>query len=661
MHAATSTSRPTPGLFWGAYPERSRPRTRGFERLIERAIVRLQPPAVLRMHTYRCCLARVAAYQAVADTAAGQEARLAELKAQLARGGLCGEALAQALALVAAHCRPTLGMAPFDHQLIAARALLDGLLVEMATGEGKTLAVAIAAAVAALAGIPVHVITANDYLVERDGERLAPLYAALGLRVGCVVSRLDGTQRRAAYACDITYCTAKELGFDYLRDRAGARRQRGDLRWRADRLAGGAASEPLLRGLCMAIVDEADSVLIDEARVPLILARSVDSARERADHALALELASQLKADDDFTLDAASRRVRILPLGEARLAGLVATLPASWHNRRFREEWIGQALSALHCFHRDRDYIVRDHRVEIVDPTTGRVASGRTWSRGLHQMIELKENCAPTPAHVTAAQITFQRLFRRYHRLAGVSGTLAESASELAEIYGLHVLRVPLRQASQRRLLPTRVMADRAALWAAVSERAADLRAAGRPVLIGTDSVADSEALARTLASAGIDCRILNARQDRAEAETVALAGLRAQVTVTTNMAGRGTDIPLGTGVAALGGLHVISCQHNASRRIDRQLLGRCARQGQPGSAEALLGLDSDLLAKRCSPYWLARLQRHLAIRPTQALARFLAYLVQRAEEARERAARRRMLLDDERTESQLALGGEGD
>ena len=658
---SAAASLPTPGLFWGAYPERSRPRTRGFERLIERTVVRLQPPAALRMHAYRSFLARVAGYQAAADAAARPELRLAELRAKLSRSGLRDEALAQAFALVAAHCPVTLGMAPFDLQLIAARAIVDGLLVEMATGEGKTLAVAIAAAVAALAGIPVHVITANDYLVERDAERLAPLYTALGLRVGRIVSRLGGAQRRAAYACDITYCTAKEVGFDYLRDRAGARRQRGDLRWRADRLAGRAGSETLLRGLCMAIVDEADSVLIDEARVPLILARSVDSARERADHAQALALARQLSAEEDFVLDPASRRISILPAGEERLAELVATAPAPWRNRRFREEWIKQALSALHCFHRDRDYIVRDLSIEIVDATTGRVASGRTWSRGLHQMIELKENCAPTPAHVTAAQITFQRLFRRYHRLAGVSGTLAESASELADIYGLHVLRLPLRQAAQRRVLPTRVLPNRSALWAAVSERVASLRAAGRPVLIGTDSVADSEALAGALASAGIDCRVLNARQDRAEAEIVALAGLRAQVTVTTNMAGRGTDIPLGTGVAALGGLHVISCQHNAARRIDRQLLGRCARQGLPGSAETLLGLDSDLLARRCPSSWLAAVQAHLDYRPTQILARFLAYLVQRAEEARERAARRRLLLDDERTESQLAFGGEGD
>jgi preprotein translocase subunit SecA len=255
--------------------------------------------------------------------------------------------------------------------------------------------------------------------------------------------------------------------------------------------------------------------------------------------------------------------------------------------------------------------------------------------------------------------MTFQRLFRRYHRLAGVSGTLRESATELTDIYGLRVLRVPLRRPSQRRVLPTRLFADRAALWAAVAERVAELRASGRPVLIGTDSVADSEALARTLTAAGINCRVLNARQDREEAEIVALAGQRAQVTVATSMAGRGTDIPLGPGVEALGGLHVISCQHNGARRIDRQLLGRCARQGVAGSSERLLSLDSDLLGKHCPVFWLSTLRRRLHHPATHTATRFLAHLVQRLEESREAAARRLMLLDDERAERQMAFGGQ--
>jgi preprotein translocase subunit SecA len=664
MSGVHSNRLPAPGLFWGAYPERRPSGRQGPERLVELALARLRPPPALLIGRYRRFVSRVDVLRRgwADEGEPAQQARLRQVQLRLASEGLRGEALEQAFALVSRQCQRVLGWSPFASQLIAARAILDSLLVEMATGEGKTLAIAIASAVGALAGVPVHVITANDYLVERDADNLAPLHAALGLRVGRITSRSDGAGRRAAYACDITYCTAKEIGFDYLRDRVGSRRLRGEVRWRADRLAGRVADETLLRGLCMAIVDEADSILIDEARVPLILSRATDGRREHDDYAQALSLSRQLLEHRDFAVDQQARRVRISPEGEQRLAAitaLAATLPPAWRNRRFREEWVEQALSALHVFRRDRDYIVRDGRVEIVDATTGRVAAGRSWSRGLHQLIELKEGCQPTPAHVTAAQITFQRLFRRYHRLAGVSGTLRESASELADVYGLPVVRVPLRRPAQRRVLPTRLFADRQSLWVAVAERVAELRASGRPVLVGTDSVADSEALARTLANAGIDCRVLNARQDREEAETVALAGARAQVTVTTSMAGRGTDIPLGPGVEALGGLHVISCQHNGARRIDRQLLGRCARQGVAGSSERLLSVDSDLLRKHCPAFWLSALRRRLQRPAAQAAARLLAHLVQRVEESREGAARRRMLLDDERTERQLAFGGQ--
>lgn len=661
MSDARTNSLPTPGLLWGAYPERRPPRQRVLERLVGQAMARLRPPEALLDRRYRAFVASVDAHCAAwADE--GEQAlgaRLRQVQLRLAGQGLRGEPLEQAFALVALQCRHALGLTPFDSQLMAARGMLDGLLVEMATGEGKTLAVAVASAVGALAGMPVHVITANDYLVERDAAKLSPLYAALGLSVGRITGRTDGVRRRAAYACDITYCTAKEIGFDYLRDRVGSRRSRDELRWRAERLVGQSGDETLLRGLCMAIVDEADSILIDEARVPLILARAMDNRREQDDHAWALSLARELLEGRDFELDHAARQVRINQQGEERLGGIAETLPASWRNRRFREAWVAQALSALHLFRQDRDYIVRDGCVEIVDGTTGRVAAGRSWSRGLHQLIELKEGCKPTPAHVTAAQITFQRLFRRYHRLAGVSGTLRESATELAEIYGVRVLRVPLRRPSQRRVLPTRLFADRAALWAAVAERVAEQRAQGRPVLVGTDSVADSEALAATLAAAGINCRVLNARQDREEADIVALAGLRAQVTITTSMAGRGTDIPLGSGVEALGGLHVISCQHNGARRIDRQLLGRCARQGAAGSTERLLSLDSDLFEKHCPGFWLSALKRRLDRPATHAATRFLAHLVQRLEESREGTARRRMLLDDEQSERQLAFGGQ--
>jgi preprotein translocase subunit SecA len=651
---------PMPGLLWGSYPER-RPAAGGsLARLAERLAAAWPVSEARRVRAWRAFAWRAEAlardWQALDDAALESRRRAAQ--AHLARHGLRGEALVEAFALAIVASRRELGVAPYTEQLLAARALLDDHLVEMATGEGKTLAVAVAAAVAGLAGMPVHVITANDYLVERDADYLGPFHARLGLSVGRVTATRDARARREAYARDITYCTAKELGFDYLRDRVQGRGRRGDLRQRAESLAGAGVQEPLLRGLCMAIVDEADSILIDEARVPLILARAVASAREQADYALALELASRLDPKSDFQADPETRRVRLSDAGAARLAESARDLSPVWANRRYREEWVGQALSALHLYRRDRDYILRDGRVEIVDPTTGRVAVGRSWSRGLHQLIELKEACDPTPAHATSAQITFQRLFRRYHRLAGISGTLRESRGELAAIYALPVARAPLRRPLRRAVLAPRVLATRAELWAAVAARAAELRAQGRPVLIGTDSVADSEALAAHLAEAGIACRVLNARQDKEEADVVALAGRRGQVTVTTNMAGRGTDIPLGAGVEALGGLHVISCQHNAARRIDRQLIGRGARQGSPGSCETLLSLDSELFRQHYPAAWLQATRRLLGRPAGQRLARLLAGLAQRAEEARAAHDRRRMLDEDERVERQLAFGG---
>ncbi len=654
---------PIPGPVWGSYPQRRRSRQ---EEAIRRWTSWFAPPDVLLEWRYRRFAQRVDALrQTIKGTTDDALAvRLRDHSALLRRRGFDDVLLAEAGAMAAVFAERRLGLSPFPTQIMAARAMLDGRLVEMATGEGKTLAVAMAAGLAALGGVPVHVVTANDYLVERDSESLRPLYAALGLTVGGVTSQHPPDERRRIYGCDVVYATAKEIGFDYLRDHLAGRRRGDELRRRADRLAGRAGPPTLLRGLCMAIVDEADSVLIDEARVPLILSRPLDAERhrqERADYGQALALARRLEADRDFLADAEERRCELTDVGQTRLDALVAELAAGadWLNRRYREEWVRQALNALHVYRRDQDYIVRDGKIEIVDPTTGRVATGRSWSRGLHQLIELKEGCEATPDHAVAAQITFQRLFRRYHRLSGVSGTLRESAGEFRRIYGLGVFRLPLRLPLRRTVLPTRVFPDRERLWCAVTERIAELQAEGRPVLVGTDSVADSEALAMRLSLAGIPCRVLNARQDKEEADIVAQAGQRGKVTVTTNMAGRGTDIPIEPAVEALGGLHVISCQHNAARRIDRQLIGRCARQGAPGSVETMLSLESDLYAKHWPRAWLQALKPSLETQPWRYAALLMARLAQHFEEGRGAAERRRLLENDERLERQLAFGGQ--
>jgi preprotein translocase subunit SecA len=522
--------------------------------------------------------------------------------------------------------------------------MLDERLAEMATGEGKTLAAALAAAVAALARVPVHLITVNDYLARRDGEYLRAFYARLGLTTGIVTQQMDAAARRAAYACDVAYCTAKELVFDYLRDSMVRGRDAGSLQERIDALV---APRTVLRGLCMAIIDEADSVLLDEARVPFILSRAGEQQRRPEHFARALELAARLEQGRDFSLDAELRSAELTRTGREALAARAQGVDRLWALPRYREEAVSLALSALHLFHRDCDYLVRDGRVELIDATTGRTAPGRAWSRGLHQMIELKEGCRAGQVLETAAELTYQRFFSRYLRVCGMSGTLTEGRRELAQVYGLRVARVPLRTASLRSVLPTRVFADAAARWAYVVRRARELRDAGRAVLIGTDTVADSQGLSEAMREAGLEHVLLNARHDRAEAEVVAAAGAPGRITVATSMAGRGTDIALDPEVARRGGLHVILCQANASPRIDRQFLGRCARRGEPGSCETLHVLDARLPRRGAElrPAWLARLLVRLELR-TQL--------------RRERAARTALWRRDQAMGREPIIGADG-
>jgi preprotein translocase subunit SecA len=333
-------------------------------------------------------------------------------------------------------------------------------------------------------------------------------------------------------------------------------------------------------------------------------------------------------------------------------------MSALWRNRMHREEAICQALAAQHLFMRDKHYLVRDDQVHIIDEITGRLSPGRVWSRGLHQLIEIKENCKPSGEMLTAAQITFQRFFPRYHKLGGMSGTISEARAELFSVYRLKVVRVPLRQHGRRRLLPARIFRDEEAQWKVVVEHTRCIHESGRPVLIGTDSVAESEHLSRLLAAAGLAHKVLNARQDQDEAMVVASAGNRHMITVSTNMAGRGTDIPLGPGVEELGGLHLMICQHNPSRRIDRQLLGRCARQGNPGSAETLISFQKPLIA-RLFPKWLAYFAGARGLSRPQWLVRLIIRLPQWLEESHQRAQRKQMLEQDARLERATLLMGD--
>jgi len=508
------------------------------------------------------------------------------------------DTLAVTFAHVCGVLEATLKLRAYPSQIMAARIMLDGRVAEMATGEGKTVAIAIAAAVAALENMVVHVVTANDYLAARDAQEMAPFYTALGLTVGAVTQPMDKASRAIAWANGITYCSAKELVFDYLRDGLLRRAGLHDLERRARRLAGGEQAEaPLLRGLCMAIVDEIDTVLIDDAGVPLVLSRQSTGAPEHDFLLQAVAQAAAMQEDRDFSRPT-PQEILLTEAGRRRLSEWPQGGLAVHRQSRHREATVTLALHALHALQRDRDYVVLEDGVAIIDETTGRSAKGRAWSRGLHQMVEIKEGCRPTARNDTVSRITYQRFFPRYLHLCGMSGTVAGSAYELGAVYNLSYVFVPPRLPRRCRQLPLSMYANTDALWTAVLLQTRAIHCTGRPVLIGTASVYDSDYLATLFAEAGLAPMVLNARQDETESRIIATAGETGRITVATSMAGRGTDIRLGPEVVAIGGLHVILCQHNVSSRVDRQFLGRTARQGQPGSMQVMLALDFPLLRR---------------------------------------------------------------
>lgn len=585
-------------VFLGApYPERGEPRWGKLERFV----ARLQYFAGgIRVGRRR--LERIVAETARAATDLGEltEAELLErataLRAQLRRAGVDDpDCAGRAFALVREAAARRIALRHFDVQLVGAWAMLNGMLAEMETGEGKTLTATLAAATAALAGRAVHVITVNDYLAERDAEWMRPVYEALGLTVGCVKQGMDPDSRRREYRCDVTYCSNKEIAFDYLRDRQLLGGKPRPIAMKTDALGeSGLGQRLLLRGLQFAIVDEADSVLVDEARTPLILSAEASHTQEESLHAAALGLARQLGKGDYQLRDDG---VHITEKGLDRLEALGKSLSGVWRGPRRREQLVKQALTALYLFQPDKHYLLRDGKVVIIDENTGRLMPDRSWEQGLHQLIEIKEGCEVTRRRETLARISYQRFFRRYVRLAGMTGTAREVASELWAVYRLRVATIPTNRPCQRARHADLVFGRAEGKWRAVVESVLHHRAHGRPVLIGTRSVAASETLAALLDEAQIPYRLLNARQDRDEAQIVGRAGEAGCVTVATNMAGRGTDIRLAPGVATRGGLHVIATELNDSARIDRQLFGRCARQGDPGSCQAILAIEEDVVA----------------------------------------------------------------
>ncbi len=515
---------------------------------------------------------------------AGLRAKTEELRKRLAAGETEDDLLPEAFAAAREASKRTIGLRHFDVQLIGGVVLHRGMIAEMATGEGKTLVATLAVYLNALRG-NVHVVTVNDYLARRDAEWMRPVYEALGMKVGAIQAPMGSQERIPIYRGDVTYGTNSEFGFDYLRDNMKVR-----------------AEDQCSRSLRYAVVDEVDSILIDEARTPLIISGPAEEDRglyEEAD-----QVARRLKPGEDFEVKLKEHQCILSEEGiekAERLAG----------HQFFGEEvtdWphlIETSLRAHHIYQRDTDYVVMDGEVIIVDEFTGRLMSGRRWSDGLHQAVEAKERIEIREENQTLATITYQNFFKLYRKMGGMTGTAMTEAAEFWKIYGLDVVSIPTNRPLVRTSHDDRIYRTEKEKFSAVVEEIATVHETGRPILVGTTSIEKSERVAGMLARRGVPHSVLNAKQHEREAAIVAEAGQEGRVTIATNMAGRGTDILLGAGIAPRGGLHIIGTERHESRRIDNQLRGRAGRQGDPGSSQFFLSLEDDLMRK-FAPEWVA-------------------------------------------------------
>lgn len=504
-------------------------------------------------------------------------AKTDEFKRRLQKGETLDDILPEAFAVVREASKRVLGMRHFDVQLIGGICLHRGNIAEMRTGEGKTLVATLPVYLNALTGNGVHVVTVNDYLATRDSEQMGRLYNFLGLSTGLIVANLDYNQRKEAYACDITYGTNNEFGFDYLRDNMVSD-----------------VSQMVQRPLNYAIVDEVDSILIDEARTPLIISgpgqRSTDNYYKLA------KIVPHLVKDEDYTIDEKQKTIAPTDSGIAKVEKILGVENLYDAENIELNHLLGASLRAYAMMHRDTDYVVKDGEVVIVDEFTGRLMFGRRYSDGLHQAIEAKEGLKVERESQTLASITFQNYFRMYKKLAGMTGTAKTEEKEFIDIYGLEVLPIPPNKPLARVDLPDQIFKTKAAKYRAVVRNAVERHQTGQPILIGTTSITQSEELSDMLLRAGVPHKVLNAKHHEKEAEIVANAGQMGMVTIATNMAGRGTDITLGEGVPELGGLAILGTERHESRRIDNQLRGRAGRQGDPGSSQFFLSLEDDLM-----------------------------------------------------------------
>ena len=577
------------------------------------------------------------------------------------RGSRTKDQEAEALAFTVEAARRKTGLLAHPEQIMGALAIHRGCLVEMATGEGKTLTIALAAVTPGWTRRPVHIITANDYLATRDARNLRKFYEFCGVSVSHVAGGMSSDERRENYDASVVYTTAKEVAADFLRDRLllgvladpGRRIIRQLLQRR-----GSPADRIVQRGLHTAIVDEADHAMIDEAVTPLIISRQVPNDTLVDAAHTAHNLIADLQAGEHYKIDALHKEIELTRFGKDYVAPRIAGLPGIWQGQHRGRDLILQALQAREFFHLGQQYVLSDGKIVIVDESTGRLMPQRTWSDGLHQAIEAKEGVEVSSPSATMARQSFQRFFRLYRHLAGLTGTGREAASEFWHIYHLPMVCIPHHRKCIRREFPDRIFATEKEKWDAVAGEIVDRHRRRQPILVGTRSVETSEHLAALLRRHRVNFSILNATRDAEEASIVARAGQDGKITISTNMAGRGTDIVLGQGVSVLGGLHVMATERHESRRVDRQLFGRSARQGDPGSAQAFVSLDDELMRRHLSQSIRSGIQGVVSSNPASAklVGAAAVRFAQRSSERMAYQQRRTVLRNDTKLDESLGF-----
>lgn len=598
-----------------------------------------------------------------AELASVSDSEIAKRGLSLRYRALSGETLSrlipEAYALVGEAAHRSLQMRPYDVQLVGAVAIFNGSIAEMQTGEGKTLTATMPMFLASLMGKGAHLATANDYLANRDAQWMRPIFQMLGATVGVIQSQMPREQRNAAYQCDLTYGTAKEFGFDFLRDRLldkfqserGKAKVAGMLGHRRAR----AEETPVQRQLHFALIDEADSILIDEARTPLIVSSLPGNSEQVAEQLYGWAAAAVSSfSDEDYDYDPRTQRVTLNPAGRRCVRSLNQPGELAEIGLIDLYDHIERAIKVARDYKLDRHYVIRDGEVVIVDEFTGRLAEGRRWRDGIHQAIEAKEGVEISHATGDAARITVQDYFQRYRQLGGMTGTASTSRHEFRKIYKLRAITVPTNRPPQRRRLPDLVFTSSEEKWQAIVQEVSEMHALGRPVLVGTRSIDKSEILSKLLETAEVAHQVLNARHVATEAEIIAEAGQLNKVTVATNMAGRGTDIQLSGDAYDAGGLHVICTELHESARVDRQLIGRCGRQGDPGSFRQFLSLDDDILASGLGERSAAGLQRGASDTKTDAPRLARAFRRAQAKLEHRHFRQRKMLLYHEKERNRL-------